>query len=90
MIIRGGGAAGAAGRAGGAFIWVTLLGARLDATGGAGASVVVAPPACGAEGAIRGGTAMAGETGFADAAGAVAAGGVTGALGGITTTDGGR
>lgn len=91
MIIRGGGATGAAGRATGALICATLLGTAADgetlgAAGGAGA--VVTPPACAAAGAVRGGTAMAG--GATLAAGVVAAGCVTGALGGITTTEGGR
>jgi hypothetical protein len=86
MIIRGGGAAGAVGLAGAALcICVTLPGAEV-CTGGA-------LPACAAGGVARGGTAIAGDAAFVDAteeAGMVAAGGVTGTFGGITTTDGGR
>jgi hypothetical protein len=85
MIIRGGGAIGAAGFAGAAAcICVTF--ARGCAAGGAlpaGAAGVV----------TRGGTAIAGGAvlvGDETAGGVVAAGGVAGTLGGITTTVGGR
>src|SRR5580698_6966151 len=89
MIIRGGGAIGAGGRTGAeACICVTLLGAGVCAAGGGGLPV-------GAAGVItRGGTAIAcGEFAVLAAdelADGAAAGGVTGVLGGITTTDGGR
>jgi hypothetical protein len=88
MIIRGGGADGAGGFAGeAACICVTLL--------CAGGWVVVRVFPVGGAGAItRGGTAIACGAfvvlGAGEAAGGVAAGGVTGVLGGITTTDGGR
>jgi len=82
MIIRGSGAMGAAGLTGAAAcICITLFCTGVSAAGGA-------PPA-GATGIVtRGGTAIAGEV--AAGAGVVAASGTTGALGGITTTDGGR
>ena len=89
MIIRGGGAIGAAGFTGAAAcICVTLLCAGDCAAGGA-------LPACAAGVVTRGGTAIAGDPVLAlladcPAGGGVAAGGVTGALGGITTTVGGR
>jgi hypothetical protein len=81
MIIRGGGAMGAAGFTGaGACICITLLCAGVSAAGGT--------PPVGVAGVVtRGGTAIAGEV--VTGAGVVAAGGATGALGGITTTDGG-
>ncbi len=80
MIIRGGGAIGGAGFAGAeACICVALL-----STGGCAAGGGL--PACTTGIAVRGGTAIAGGA----AAGTIAAGGVTGTLGGITTTDGGR
>ena len=86
MIIRGGGATGAVGLTGAALcICVTLPGAEVR-TGGA-------LPTCAAGGVVRGGTAIAGDAAFVDpteATGVVAAGGVTGTFGGITTTDGGR
>ena len=89
MIIRGGGAIGAAGFAGAALcICVTLLCAGGCAAGGAlpvGAAGVVV--------GARGGTAIAGGAApVADgtAGGVVAAGGVPGTLGGIATTEGGR
>jgi hypothetical protein len=81
MIIRGGGAIGAAGLTGAALcICVTLL----VADGAAGACVDV--------GVTRGGTAIAGGAALVetDGDGVLAAGGVAGTLGGITTTDGGR
>jgi hypothetical protein len=85
MIIRGGGATGAAGRAGAALcIGVTFAGAA----GGVGAAVAI-----GATGGVaRGGTAIAGALVFMlVAAGEAAVGaGAAGVLGGITTTDGGR
>jgi hypothetical protein len=81
MIIRGGGAIGAAGFAGaGLCICMTLPG---DCAAGA------VLPAC-AEGVTLGGTAIAGGAVFVAPAGVVAAGGATGVLGGITTTVGGR
>jgi len=85
MIIRGGGAIGAAGFAGAAAcICVTLFCAGGCAAGGA-------LPACAAGVVTRGGTAITGGAALvAAAAGGVAAGGVTGTLGGITTTVGGR
>ena len=91
MIIRGGGAIGAAGLRGAELcICVTLLFAGDCATGGA----LAVDGAVGGV-ATRGGTAIAGGTAWtpvADepAAGVDAAGEVTGTLGGITTTDGGR
>jgi hypothetical protein len=81
MIIRGGGAIGAAGLAGAALcIWVTLL----VADGAVGA--------CRDGGVARGGTAIAGGAALVetDGDGVLAAGGVAGTLGGITTTEGGR
>jgi hypothetical protein len=82
MIIRGGGAIGADGLVGAAAcICVTLFGTTVPA----GGAIVVLTGAAGA--GTRGGTAIAGGAALADAAGA---GGVTGTLGGITTTDGGR
>jgi hypothetical protein len=81
MIIRGGGALGAAGLAGAAFcICVTLL-----AAGGA-------VGACADGGGTRGGTAIAGGAALVEAGadGVLAAGEVAGTFGGITTTDGGR
>jgi hypothetical protein len=81
MIIRGGGAIGAAGLAGAALcICVTLL----VADG--------AVEACTDGGVTRGGTAIAGGAALVetDGDGVLAAGGVPGTLGGITTTDGGR
>ena len=85
MIIRGGGAIGAAGFAGAAAcICVTFPGGC--AAGGA-------LPACAAGVVTRGGTAIAGGAalvGDEPAGGMVATGGVAGTLGGITTTDGGR
>jgi hypothetical protein len=92
MIIRGGGAIGAAGFTGAdACICVTLLGA-CAAGGTLPAEILV-----GAAGEItRGGIATAGGAALPEgelAAGELAtgvAGGVTGAFGGITTTDGGR
>jgi len=84
MIIRGGGAIGAAGFAGAeACICVALLSAGGCAAGGG-------LPAWATGGVARGGTAIAGGAVVAVAAGVVAAGRVTGALGGITTTAGGR
>jgi hypothetical protein len=91
MIIRGGGAIGAAGLAGAALcICVTLLFAGGCATGGA-----LRIGAAGVGVATRGGTAIAGgaaPTPVADEpeGGVAALGGVTGVFGGITTTDGGR
>ena len=81
MIIRGGGATGAAGRAGAALcICATFV--AVDAAGGA--------PMLGAAGVVlRGGIATAGEVVLA-VAGGVATAGVGGILGGITTTAGGR
>jgi hypothetical protein len=92
MIMRGGGAIGAAGFTGvDACICVTLLGA-CAAGGTLPAEILV-----GAAGVItRGGIATAGGAALPDgelAEGELAvgaAGGVTGAFGGITTTDGGR
>jgi hypothetical protein len=85
MIIRGGGAIGAAGRAGAALcIGVTFEGGAGDAAG------AVATGATG--GVARGGTAIAGAPAFmfVAAGGAAVGAGVGGVLGGITTTDGGR
>ena len=90
MIIRGGGAIGAAGFTGAAAcICVTL--SRFCAGGCATGGTM--PP--GAAGIVtRGGTAITGAAvavvADAPADGVLAAGGFTGALGGITTTDGGR
>ena len=82
MIIRGGGAIGAAGFAGAALcICMTLPG---DCAAGA------VLPACAAGVVTRGGTAIAGGAVLVVPAGVVAAGGATGVLGGITTTVGGR
>jgi hypothetical protein len=89
MIIRGGGAIGAAGFAGAeACICVTLLGKGGCTAGGA-------IPACSAGVALRGGTAITGGpvavlVDDEPAAGVLAAGVGTGTLGGITTTVGGR
>jgi len=88
MIMRGGGAIGAAGRTGAeACICITLLFAG-------GAAATGAFPAGVAGVVIRGGTAMAGGAALAivaeEPADDVVAAGVTGILGGITTTDGGR
>ena len=86
MIMRGGGAIGAAGFTGAAAcICVTLL-----CTGGCAAGGAL--PACGAGGVTRG-TPIADGTVLAlieaePAAGVVALGGEI--LGGVTTTDGGR
>jgi hypothetical protein len=87
MIIRGGGAIGAAGFAGAA--------ACICATFAGGCAAGGALPACAAGVVTRGGTAIAGGAAVvlvADgtAADVVAAGGVTGTLGRITTTVGGR
>jgi hypothetical protein len=82
MIIRGSGALGAVSFAGPALcIWATLC------TGGCAAGGTL-PGGAGLD--TRGGTAIAGGAVLAEAAGVVAAGSVTGTLGGITTTDGGR
>ncbi len=86
MIIRGGGAIGGAGFAGAdACICVALLSAGGCAAGGG-------LPACTTGIVVRGGTAIAGGAVLVlvAPAGMVAAGVVTGTLGGITTTDGGR
>jgi hypothetical protein len=84
MIIRGGGATGAAGFAGAdGCICMTLF-----STGGCAAGGAL--PVGGAGIVVRGGTAIAGGAVLVEAGGVVAAGGVTGALGGITTTVGGR
>jgi hypothetical protein len=80
MIIRGGGAIGAADLGGAAPICMTLPGGC--AAGGA-------LPACAAGVVTRGGT-VAGGAVLAVPAGVVAAGGAMGILGGITTTVGGR
>jgi len=87
MIMRGDGAIGAAGFAGAA--------ACICVTFAVGCAAGGALPACAAGAVTRGGTAIAGGAVLvlvADgpAAGVVAAGGVTGTLGGITTTVGGR
>ena len=80
MIMRGGGATGAAGRAGAAL----CIGVTFDGTAGAGGGAI----AMGDTGGVaRGGTAMAGALATFVAAGGGA--GVAGTLGGITTTDGG-
>src|SRR5258706_14769709 len=82
MVIRGGGATGAAGFAGAPLgICMTLAG--VCAAG-------EALPACAAGVVARGGTAIAGGAVLEVPAGVVAAGGATGGLGGITTTVGGR
>jgi hypothetical protein len=84
MIIRGGGAIGAAGLAGaGLCICVTF-------DGGCAAGGALPVGAAGLVTATRGGTAMAGGAALGVAAGVAIAGGVTGTLGGITTTAGGR
>lgn len=78
MIIRGGGAIGAAGLAGAApCIWVTLL--LADGADGP----------CADGGVTRGGTAIAGGAALVKIDGVLAADGAAGTLGGITTTDGG-
>jgi hypothetical protein len=87
MIIRGGGAIGATGLAGAALC--------ICATFAGGCAAGRALPACAAGVVTRGGTAIAGGAVLVlvtdgTAAGVVAAGGVTGTLGGITTTVGGR
>ena len=86
MIIRGGGAIGAAGFTGAeACICVTLFAGGCTAGG--------AIPPCAVEVVPRGGTAMAGCAVLVPdeaVAGVVAAEVVAGALGGITTTVGGR
>lgn len=82
MIIRGGGAIGGAG----------FVGAEACICAGAGGGATGGKlPAC-TTGVARGGTAMAGGAVLVLVApvDAVAAGAVTGALGGITTTAGGR
>src|SRR5260221_2818206 len=82
MIIRGGGATGAAGFEGAPLgICMTLAG--VCAAG-------EALPACAAGVVARGGTAIAGGAVLEVPAGVVAAGGATGVLGGITTPVGGR
>jgi hypothetical protein len=79
MIIRGGGAIGAAGLTGAALcICVRLLVADW------------AVGACTDEGVTRGGTAIAGGAALVETDGVLEAGGAAGTLGGITTTDGGR
>jgi hypothetical protein len=85
MIIRGGGAIGAAGRGGAALcIGVTFEGAA--GVGADGCAVAV-----GATGGVaRVGTAIAGAATFVEAGVAAAGCGAVGVLGGITTTDGGR
>jgi hypothetical protein len=85
MIIRGGGATDTEGVTGAAdCIWVTFAGAE----GGCAAGV----PMGGEAGVATRGAVIDGAPDDTEdpAAGVVAAGGVTGALGGITTTDGGR
>lgn len=87
MIIRGGGAMGAAGFGGAA----ACICVRFD--GGCAVGGTLAAGAIG--GIARGGIAIAGVAGLAligdvPAAGVVAAGGVTGTFGGMTTTVGGR
>src|ERR1700676_1749821 len=81
MIIRGGGAIGAAGLAGAALCMCVTL---LVAEGAVGA--------CTDGGVTRGGTAIAGGAALVetDGDGVLAAGGVAGTLGGKTPTDGGR
>jgi hypothetical protein len=91
MIMRGGGARGAAGLAGAATgICVTFDGGGAteeDWTTGEALPVVAA----GVVAATRGGTAITVGAVLAEAAGVVAAAGAaTGLFGGITTTDGGR
>ena len=88
MIMRGGGAIGAAGFAG-AGLW-TCICATLSRAGGCAAGGGLTDCAPGAVVVTRGGTAIAGDAVLAETAGVVAAGGVRGTLGGITTTDGGR
>src|SRR5258708_15525641 len=82
MIIRGGGATGAAGFAG------APLGICMTLAGGCAAGGAL--PACAAGVVTLGGTAIAGGAVLVVPAGVVAAGGATGVLGGITTTVGGR
>ena len=81
MIIRGGGAIGAAGLTGAALCICVTLPVADGAVG-----------ACADVGVTRGGTAIAGGAALVetDGDGVLAAGGVAGTLGGITTTDGGR
>src|SRR5258708_37072035 len=82
MIIRGGGATGAAGFAG------ARLGICMTFAGGCAAGEAL--PACAAGVVTLGGMAIAGGAVLEVPAGVVAAGGATGVLGGITTTVGGR
>jgi hypothetical protein len=86
MIMRGGGAAGAAGLADAALCTCicTTLGDGACAAGGA------APAGAEVGSGTRGGTAIAGGAVLANGAGIVAAGGDKGTFGGITTTAGGR
>src|SRR5258708_31535408 len=81
MIIRGGGATGAAGFAG------APLGICMTFAGGCAAGEAL--PACAAGVVTLGGMAIAGGAVLEVPAGVVAAGGATGVLGGITTTFGG-
>lgn len=86
MIMRGGGAIGAAGRVGailGLCICITLL----DAVEGGAGGEALTPCAAGV--VTRGGTAIAGGAAGITADGGAATG-VGGTFGGITTTDGGR
>jgi hypothetical protein len=85
MIIRGSGAIGAAGFAGAALCICVTLCAGGCAGGGAIPAWAVGVVVVG-----RGGTAIAGGAVLAELADVVAAGGVTGTFGGITTTEGGR
>src|SRR5258707_12412796 len=82
MIIRGGGATGAAGFAG------APLGICMTFAGGCAAGEAL--PACAAGVVTLGGMAIAGGAVLEVPAGVVAAGGATGVLGGITTPVGGR
>jgi hypothetical protein len=84
MIIRGGGATGAAGFAGVAI----CISATFEAGWAAGGALPTG--AGGVAAGNRGGTAIAGGAVLADADAVVVAAGAAGILGGITTTDGGR
>jgi len=88
MIIRGGGAMGAAGLAS-VGLW-TCICATLPCAGGCIAGGALPACAAGVVDVPRGGRAIPGGAVLADVAGVVGAGGITGTLGGITTTDGGR
>lgn len=84
MIMRGGGATGAADFAGAA----NCISVTFEVAWAGGGALPAGAAGVGAE--TRGGTAIAGGAALADGATMVAAGGAAGTLGGITTTEGGR